>query len=180
VDGQEAGDTVRMSGSGTVEIEAWAESTLAISTLQLVQAGKVVASTESARGTRRLQLKERVRVDGHTWFAARCGGPDYFSRPSTGSGQVAVHYDTWRRGMFAHTSPIYVACKGDWWMFDRAHAQYMLTLIEGDLGYIRERSGQHRHGSVTHHHGQDNHMAYLEQPFLEAQKLVTERIRKAR
>jgi hypothetical protein len=56
----------------------------------------------------------------------------------------------------------------------------MLTLIEGDLGFIRERSGQHRHGSVTHAHGQDDHMAYLEQPFHEAHKLVTERIRKAR
>jgi len=167
VDGQEVGGTVRMSGPGTVEVEAWAESTL-----QVIQAGKGVASTGSARGARRLHLKQRVKVSGHTWFAARSGGPDYYNR--------VVHYDVWRRGMFAHTSPIYVACKGEWWMFDRAHAQYMLTLIEGDLGYIRERSGQHRHGSVIHAHGQDDHLAYLGQPFLKIHKAVSERLKKSR
>ena len=168
VDGEEIGDTLRMSGPGTVEVEAWAESIFPINTLQIVQAGKIVASAESRDGTRRLELKERLRVDGHTWLAARSGGPGY-----SGS----QHLDLWRRGMFAHTSPVYVACGGDWWMFDEATAQYMLTLIEGDLAYIRESSGQHLHGSVTHHHGEDDHIAYLERPFMEARAAVQERMR---
>ena len=41
------------------------------------------------------------------------------------------HHDGWRRGIFAHTSPIYIACGGDWQLFDPATCQYMLTLVEG-------------------------------------------------
>ena len=81
--------------------------------------------------------------------------------------------------MFAHTSPIYIACKEDWWMFDHKHAEYMMTLIEGGLGYIRERSGQHSHGNVTHQHGQSDHMAYLEAPFWEAHKMVADRLKQS-
>jgi hypothetical protein len=128
-----------------------------------------VASTESKNGTRRLELKDRLKVDGHTWLAARCGGKGYF-----GHG----HYDLWRRGLFAHTSPIYVACGGDWSMFDKATAQYMLTLIEGDLEYIRHNSTQADHGTVTHHHGEEDHVAYLERPFHEAREAVQERMRR--
>ena len=168
VDGQEVGDTVQMSGPGTVEVEAWAESILPINRLEIVQAGRVVASTESGKGTRRLELKEKLRVDGHSWLAARCGGQGYY-----GGG----HHDLWHRGIFAHTSPVYVACGGDWWMFDEATAQYMLTLIEGDLNYIRESSGQDRRDTVTHHHGEGDHVAYLERPFHEARQAVQERMR---
>ena len=163
VDGHEVGDTVEMSGPGTVEVEAWAESIFPLHRLEIVQAGRVVASTESASGARRLELRERLQVDGHTWLAARCGGAEYFG---------PVHYDLWRRGIFAHTSPVYVACGDDWSMFDEATAQYMLTLIEGDLAYIRESSGQHRHGDVTHHHGEDDHIAYLERPFQQARAAI--------
>ena len=170
VDGREIGDTVELSGPGTVEVEAWAESTLPIQQLDIVQAGRIVASTQSASGTRRLSIKEKVKVDGHTWLAARCGGPDYYG---------TAHLDNWRRGMFAHTSPIYVACGGEWRMFDEATAQYMLTMIEGDLAYIREGSGQHKPGTVTHHHGEDDHIAYLERPFHEAIDAVRARMREA-
>ena len=169
VDGHEVGDTIGLSGPGTVEVKAWAESVLPIHRLEIVQAGRVVASTESREGTRRLELKEKLTVDGHTWLAARCGGPEYFDRP---------HFDGWRRGIFAHTSPIYVAVGGDWWMFDKATTQYMLTLIEGDLAYIREGSVQHTKGNVTHHHGEEDHMAHLERPFHEAREAIEERMRR--
>ena len=168
VDGHQIGDTVSLSGAGTVEVEAWAESIFPLHTLQIVQAGRVVASTESTKGTRRLELREKVKVDGHTWLAARCGGPGYFG---------STHRDAWGRGVFAHTSPVYVACGGEWWMFDEGTAQYMLTLIEGDLVYIRESSAQHTHGNVTHHHGEDDHIAYLERPFHEAREAIQQRMR---
>ncbi len=167
VDGREIGDTVVLSGAGTVEVEAWAESILPINTLQIVQDGRVVASSESSGGTRRLEIRERLSVDGHTWIAARCGGPDY---------EGMAHHDGWQRGVFAHTSPVYVAVGGEWDMHDPATFQYMLTLIEGDLAYIRESSGQHMHGSVTHHHGEDDHIAYLERPFIEAQNAIHQRM----
>ncbi|MDP3063497.1 MAG: hypothetical protein Q8O40_09875 [Chloroflexota bacterium] len=58
--------------------------------------------------------------------ALRC--PDYY--------KSIPHHDVWNRGIFAHTSPIYVACGGDWLMFDRSAAQCMLTLIDDSLTYM--------------------------------------------
>ena len=183
VDGKRVGDTLSISGPGTVEVEAWAESIFPLHRLEIVSAGRVVASTESSKGTRRLELRERIAVDGHTWLAARCGGPGYFSEGNISSlsgaryGHLSsAHFDAWRRGIFAHTSPVYVACGGDWWMFDSETAQYMLTLIEGDLEYIRHSSTQVDHGSVTHHHGEEDHLAYLERPFHEARAAIHERM----
>jgi hypothetical protein len=167
VEGHSVGDTLQLSGEGTVEVEAWAESIFPIHTLEIVRAGQVVASTEDENGTRRLALKAKVRVEGHTWLAARCGGPNYTSIP---------HHDGWRRGMFAHTSPIYVACGGDWWMFDETAARYMLTLIDGCLTYIRTTAPLYREGTITHHHGEDDHTAYLERPFLEARDALHRRM----
>jgi hypothetical protein len=62
-------------------------------------------------------------------------------------------------------------------MADEAGLQYMLTLVGGSLEYIRQISAQRRPGSVTHHHGEADHSAYLEQPFLEAQEALRARLR---
>jgi hypothetical protein len=167
VEGREIGDTVQLSGPGTVEVEAWAESIFPIHTLQIVQQGRVVAASEESTGTRRLSLKAKIQVNGHTWLAARCGGPNY---------TTVSHHDGWRRGLFAHTSPIYIACGGEWWLFDREAAQYMLTLIDGNLTYIRETATLPQPGTVTHHHGEADHLAYLERPFLEAQAAIHKRM----
>ena len=169
VDGRRVGDTVALSGPGTVEVEAWAESTLPLHSLQIVKQGRVVASTESRVG-RRLSLKERIHVDGHTWLAARCGAADYFD--------PVQYYDIWSRGIFAHTSPIYVACGGEWGMFDSEVAEYMLTMIDGAMGYIGDVAARHSPGTVTHHHGEADHLAYLRRPFLEAQEAIRERMRR--
>ena len=166
VDGRAIGDTLEISGPGVVEVEAWAESVLPIYTLQIVQAGRVVASTEERRGARKLHLKEKLRVDGHSWIAARCGGPGYLSK---------FHLDGWERGIFAHTSPVYIACGGPWWMFNREAAQYMLTLIDGCMTYIREQAPLYL-DDTTHHHGEEDHVAYLERPFIEARKVLHRRM----
>lgn len=173
VDGARIGSTLRLpEGGGTVEVEATADSIFPIHSLQIVQQGRVVASTEEAAGSRSLRLKTTLRVAGHTWLAARCAGPNY---------TVSRHHDTmfnWRRGIFAHTSPIYIAAGGDWWLFDAEATQYMLTLIEGGLDYIRHTAARHPPGTVTHHHGEADHLAYLERPFYEAQEAVLERMRR--
>ncbi len=192
VEGSEVGDTIDLPGPGTVEVHAWAESIFPINRLEIVQEGRVVASTESKEPTRRLELKEKVKVDGHTWLAARCGGPNYYTEGNFNSSQESwdrpeaataailnTHFDSWRRGIFAHTSPVYVACKGEWTMFNEATARHMLTVLEGDLAYIREVSPQHSHANVTHHHGEDDHMAYLERPFHEARHRIEDRLRSA-
>ncbi len=168
VDGQPIGSTLNLPGNGgTVEVEAEAESLFPIHTLQIVQAGVVVASTVEAQGVRKLQLKAKVPVTKHSWIAARCGGPDY---------QAVRHYDGWGRGIIAHTSPVYIAVGGEWWMFDSETANYMLTLIEGGLSYIRKTARHHHPDSVTHHHGEDDHLAFLERPFREAEDAIHRRM----
>lgn len=160
VDGRGIGEVLQLSGPGTVEVLATAESIFPIQSLQIVQGGKVVASTEAPRQTRRLELRTKLKVESHTWLAARCGGPHY--------DDGLQHWDAWRRGIFAHTSPIYVACGGDWWLFDEQVARYMLTLVQGSLTYIRGVAAHAHAGPVTHHHGEADHQAFLERPLAQA------------
>jgi len=169
VDGHQIGDTVNLPGNGgTVEVTAEAESILPIHSLQIVQNGQVVASTEEKDGSRKLVLKATVKVDKHSWLAARCGGPNY---------TISVpHLDGWGRGVMAHTSPIYIACGGEWWMYDQETAQYMLTLVDGCIEYVRNTSRQHAETGVVHHHGEADHEAYLERPFLEARAAIHKRM----
>lgn len=61
-------------------------------------------------------------------------------------------------------------------MFDHETAQYMLTLVEGDLEYIRHNSTLDNREVVTHHHGETDHIGYLERPFLEAQGVLHKRM----
>ena len=68
----------------------------------------------------------------------------------------------------AHTSPIYLACGGVYDVFSSDAMHYMLTLLDGSLEYIRRRAPQWRACTTTHHHGQDDHLAFLERPFHEA------------
>jgi hypothetical protein len=167
VDGHDIGDTVRINGPGTVAVAATAESVFPLSTLEIVQNGEVVAAT-AGDGVRRLSLAVDIQVDGDCWLAARCGGPSHFDGP--------VHHDVWGRGVFAHTSPVYIATQDAWSLFDVGHARYMLTLIEGSLGYIRHRSTGYPGSRVTHHHGEDDHLAYLERPFLQARDVLQRRL----
>ena len=76
----------------------------------------------------------------------------------------------------AHTSPIYVAVGEEWWMASEDTAQYMMTLVHGSIEYIRQRSRQHVPGTVTHHHGHADHLAYLEQPFHEALEAIQHKL----
>ena len=170
VEGSEVGDTVKLSGPGTVEVHAWSESILPMHSLELVMNGRVIGSTQT-NGARRLEINETVNVDGHSWIAARCGGPDHFD--------AVQHHDVQTRGVFAHTSPVYLACGGEWQMFDEQVARYMLTLMDGSLTYIRENAPQRDPGTVTHHHGEADHLAYLERPFLEGQAAVHRRLHDA-
>ena len=135
VDGQGIGETVKIHGPGSVTVSATAESIFPVSTLEIVQNGRVVASTAESDGARRFELTTEVRIDGDCWLAARCGGPGYFDG--------LAHRDVWQRRVFAHTSPVYVTTQDDWRQFDAGHARYMEAVIEGSMAYIRERSTQH-------------------------------------
>lgn len=170
VEGAEVGDTIRLpAGGGWLEVEASAESIFPIHSLQIVQRGQIVASSDDAGGARRLSLHTRLKADGSTWLAARAGGPGYLSAIS--------HHDVWRRGIFAHTSPIYVDCGSE--LSDQDTLRYMLTLVGGALEYVRHSAAGYPDASTTHHHGQHDHLAYLERPFHEAAEAITQRLSRA-
>jgi len=169
VEGQPIGSTINLPGNGgTVEAEIRAESVLPMQALELVMNGQVVARTETAQPTRVLQLKERLRVEKHAWICARCSGPKYFNS--------VKHHDGWGRGIMAHTSPVYLAVGEPWWMFDADTANYMLTLLGAGIEYIHRRSPQYKPGTVTHHHGGDDHLKFLETPFRQAIAAVHRRM----
>jgi hypothetical protein len=168
VEGAGIGDTLTISSAGTLEVHAEAESILPIHRLEIVHNGRVVAATEEQGGARRLSLRAKIVVEGNSWLAARVGGPRYY--------EMRRFHDCWQRGMFAHTSPIYVAVGGTWQMFDTDTARYMLTLIDGSLGYIRHAAAHYPPGSITHHHGEADHQTFLERPFHEAAAALHQRM----
>lgn len=168
VNGRPMGSTIHLTGNGgAVDIEAEAESTLPIHTLEIVSRGQVVASTQENSGARRLVLRTSLKIDGDTWLAARCAGPNYTAIP---------HNDGWRRGIMAHTSPVYVTCGREYQLFNLENAHYMLSLVEGGLSYIRDRSWQHPHRNISHHHGEEDHLAFLERPYREALAALHQRM----
>jgi hypothetical protein len=167
VEGQPIGSTLQVKGGGTVEVEAIARSIFPLHTLQIVERGRVVAQVDEAEGARELRLHTQLQIDRDTWLAARCAGPNYSATP---------HFDRRRRGVMAHTSPIFLTTGEEYALLDPDTAQYMLTLIEGSLAYIREASPQYPPEHVTHHHGRENHLQYLEKPFQEARAALHRRM----
>ena len=167
VDGHGAGEVLRRRGGGTVTVEARAEGIFPIGSLQLVRNGEVIAASADPSGGRLLELREEVPIDGDSWLAVRSGGPSYFDGP--------VHRGPWDRRVFAHTSPVYVACgDGDWTRVDPDRTRAMVAQIEAGIG--RLRSGRrYPEERITHHHGEDDHQAFLERPFREALERVRAR-----
>jgi hypothetical protein len=165
VEGQSIGDTIYLPGNGgTVEVQAEASSIFPIHSLQVVQAGQVVAEIDASDGKKELSLKARLKIERDTWLAARAGGKQYFDS--------LHHHDESRRGIIAHTSPVYLTVGESWEMNQPETLQYMLTLLHGGLEYIRGRACLHPEGFVTHHHGEPDHLSYLERPFHEAIRAV--------
>jgi hypothetical protein len=167
VEGQPIGSQLTVKGGGTVEVEATMRSIFPVPFLQIIQEGRVVAETADPNGAKHLQLKTKLKITGDTWLAARCGG-----HPET----PVPHFDKRQRGIMAHTSPVYIQSGDDYELCDPATCTYMLTLVDGSLAYIRQRSRQYAAESTTHQHGRDDHMAYLAEPFLEAQEALHQRL----
>ena len=170
VEGQPIGSDIALSGKGgTVEVEGSVRSAIEVRSLEIVVNGAVVASVEGPPGTRELSIHEYVPISENSWIALRCGGAPYFESVS--------HYDFYERGVIAHTSPFYVSVGGPWRMFDREAAIEFRNLIQGGIDYVAERSPQWSPGTITHHHGMNDHMAFLLEPFLEAMALIDARLR---
>ena len=126
--------------------------------LEIVWNGEVVARAQANR-------------DGRPSSSRNSGSTGKRGSPA-GLG-VDNHLDEWGRPVFAHTSPVYVACGGDWAMADHRGPRYIRTL-SGAREYVRHtavRRGPAHH----HHHGQPDHLAWLERPFDEALRALDER-----
>jgi hypothetical protein len=163
VDGCEPGGTVELSGPGTVSVHATVRSIFPLRSLEVVRNGEVAARAE-VNGGREAHISEELRIDGNSWIACRAFGVDY-------------HLDEWGRRVFAHTSPVYLACGGDWTMIDPDGIRYIRTLIEGTLEYVRHTAVRRSDQLTTHHHGEADHLAWLERPFAEALRALEERDR---
>ena len=163
VDGLEPGATVGLSGPGTVTVHAAVRSIFPLRSLEVVRNGEVVMRVE-AGGGRQAEINDDLRIDGSSWIACRAFGVDY-------------HLDDWGRRVFAHTSPVYVACGGDWTMTDPEGIRYMRTLVEGAREYVRHTAARRSDRLTTHHHGEADHLAWLERPFNEALRALDERDR---
>jgi hypothetical protein len=161
VDGREPGDTVALSGPGTVTVHAAVRSIFPLRSIEVVRNGEVVARAE-ANGGRQAEISEELRVDGNSWIACRAFGVDY-------------HLDEWGRRVFAHTSPVYIGCGGDWTMADPEGLGYIRTLVEGAREYVRHTAARRSDRLTTHHHGEADHLAWLERPFAEALRALEER-----
>ncbi len=73
-----------------------------------------------------------------------------------------------------------MACGGEWSQFDADHARMMLALIDGGLQRIRRVAVRYPEDRISHRHGEADHSAYLERPFLEALERVSEHLDRAR
>jgi hypothetical protein len=165
VEGRGIGDTVPISGTGTVTVEATASSPLPIEVFELVMNGRVVARADGVGvGDRRLRIVENVHITEDSWIVARCIGPR--------------HHDARQRPVFAHTSPVYVTCGDhDWKRYDDRVARHLLTLVKGSLSYLDTVPRHHHPQTVTHHHGEHDHRSFLRRPLVEAQTALLDRIR---
>ncbi|WP_067181435.1 CehA/McbA family metallohydrolase [Microtetraspora niveoalba] len=166
VNGHRPGQDVSAPGGGPVRVEARVESIFDLERIEIVMNGRVVAEHRSERPARALELVADLPVTEDSWIAARCYGP---------GADVARHHDVWARPIMAHTSPVYVRTGEGYGRFDEGTVRHMLNLIDGSLAYIDERSRSVWPGRACHRHGQEDHMAFLRAPFLQARELLRAR-----
>jgi hypothetical protein len=123
VEGHMPGDEIKLPESGgTLEVDAWVDSTQPIHELQLVVNGSIVDRVTQQLGARQVRLHSKVHLGSSAWIAARC-----VSR--------LVNWHEWPINWGAHTSPVYVIA-GEEELFNPSDALYMLTLLEGGLTYL--------------------------------------------
>ena len=65
-------------------------------------------------------------------------------------------------------------------MADPAGLHYIRTVVEGARDYVRHTAIRRPDELTTHHHGEANHLAWLERPFTEALQSLDRRDRERR
>jgi len=62
-----------------------------------------------------------------------------------------------------------------WTMTDPVGIGYIRTLVEGAREYVRHTAVRRSDQLTTHHHGEADHLAWLDRPFAEALRALEER-----
>jgi hypothetical protein len=62
-------------------------------------------------------------------------------------------------------------------MADPAGLYYMRTLVAGAREYVRHTATRRSDALTTHHHGEADHLAWLQRPFAEALRALEERLK---
>src|SRR5690348_1836368 len=161
VDGRQPGDTVALSGPGTVSVHATVRSIFPLGSLEVVRNGEIVMKAD-AGGGRQAEISGELRIDGNSWLACRAFGTVY-------------HLDEWSGRVFGDTVSVPVACGGEWAMTDPEGLRYIRTLVEGARDYVRHTAVRRSDQLTTHHHGEADHLAWLERPFAEALRALDAR-----
>ncbi len=60
-------------------------------------------------------------------------------------------------------------------MTDAEGLRYIRTLVEGARDYVRHTAVRRSDQATTHHHGEPDHLTWLERPFTEALHALDER-----
>jgi len=122
-DGREVGDEIRMpAGGGTLEVETWAVCAQPIHGLEIIYNGQKKAWISSQKGTNRLNLGAKIKIEGSGWLAARC-----FSHHRV--------WHVWPVNIAAHTSPIYIVMDNQE-VFHPSDAVYIMTLVHGGMEWL--------------------------------------------
>lgn len=157
VDGQRPGSTLVDSRRVSVVVDL--ETMFPVEAVEIIRSGRVVETVPVPDGARSFRVERDIETGESDWIAARCvGGGEGFLR----------HTDTWRRPVFAHTSPVYVAAGERYQRFDLDVTNTMLAIVEGARRYVRDHARIRWAGSAHHRHGEDDHLGYLLRPFDEA------------
>jgi hypothetical protein len=123
VDGHSPGEEITLgAGGGTLEVCVEAKCFVPIHRLEVVFNERIIAAREEPAGASEINLREKIKVAGPGWLAARC---------ASRSGPVT----NWEFRICAHTSPVYVRVPGQD-LFSPSAAAYMLTLIEGSQTWL--------------------------------------------
>ena len=167
VNDQPAGAVVSARADTAVRVSANVQSIFDVDRLEIVANGKVVAEHRQEQPSHALELDLELLIQEDSWIAARCYGP---------GADVARHHDVWARPIMAHTTPVYVTTGITYTRYDADTLEHMLTLVDGSLAYIQERSRRYWPGKVSHRHGQGDHLDFLRAPFFEARDMLRRRL----
>lgn len=115
VDGNNIGDTIRLSGPGSVAVKASATTQFPFDSLELIHNGEVVFSSTPNGDRLSAAIDKSVEINRSGWLAIRASGPGHRDHP-TGS-------------QYAHSSPVYIEV-ADRPVDAKKDAEYFLKWID--------------------------------------------------